>query len=308
MKTALLYIALTLIGSGALWCQSPSNLPVTVTADTLQIRIGEPITLTLQAPKEPQVYFPPLCDSIGKLQLINSTKVDSTPSRYRQQWQVTAYDSGRYTLDSLPFLVRGDTFYTKPLQFQVYGVVVDTTKQKLYDIKPLYTAPYTIVEFLPWILGGLLLIALLVVLLLWLRKRKRKPQEEEAIVLPPHVEALNRLRALDEKPYLNAGDYKAYYSELTEILRHYFERRYAFPALEYTSGQILAYLKREPDFPKTRYAELKRFLKASDLVKFAKKIPQRAEAVPYRKQVAQIVLETRPWQAEGESPKDTTAV
>lgn len=288
------YIWFLLIGPGFISAQNPVPSPaVQVAADTLQIRIGEPITLTLSARKDSSVRFPSARDSIGKVQVIDFTPVDTLPARYRQKWVVTAYDSGKYKIDPLPFVVGGDTVYTQPIGFEVYGVAVDTTVQQMYDVKPIYRAPYTFREFSPWLVGGIVLLLAVVGLVLFIRNRKRKDGgQTPATVWPPHIEALNRLKALDDKPYLKQGKYKAYYSELTEVLRRYFERRYGFSALESTSDEILAQLKTNGDFSKDLYRSLARFLKESDLVKFAKLVPQQANGAQYRKEVERMVNET----------------
>ena len=295
-------ILFSLLGSGFIAAQNPSPA-VQVSADTLQIRIGEPITLTLSVGKDSSVRFPSVPDSIGEVRVIDSTAVDTLPDLYRQKWVVTAYDPGQYKIDSLAFVRGRDTVYTQPIDFQVYDVAVDANAQKMYDIKPIYGAPYTFREFLPWLLGGIIL-ALVVVGLIWfIRSRKRKREGQTRVVWPPHVEALKRLKSLDDKPYLKQGKYKLYYSELTEILRGYFERRYQFSALESTSDEILAHLKRESDFSNELYRSLARFLRESDLVKFAKLIPQHANGAQYRKEVERMVHETTPVEKNADGEK-----
>lgn len=307
MKAKLLYIAFTLLFPVLLPSQSAPQPAFKVTADTLQIRIGEPLTLTLEARKGSRVRFPIAQDSIGKVQLLDTTEIDTLKTVYRQRWTVTAYDSGQYKIDSLPFTINGDTAYAKPISFQVYAVKLDTTHQKMYDIKPIYKAPYTFAELLPWLVVGILFVVLLTGLVLFILNRRRRKKPVKRIVLPPHLEALERLEALDKKSYLKEGAYKAYYSELTDILRYYFERRYAFQAMELTSGQILAHLKHYTDLPKELYAGLKQFLKTADLVKFAKMTPHPSDATRYRDQVEQIVHATTP-QPEEAPQKDKTAL
>jgi hypothetical protein len=94
--------------------------------------------------------------------------------------------------------------------------------------------------------------------------------------LPPHEQALLALRELEEKRLWQKGKVKEFYSEVSEIVRRFFEGRFRIIALELTTDEILAELKRLPS-AQPILKPVNTFLLAADLVKFAKYEPTIAE-------------------------------
>jgi hypothetical protein len=84
---------------------------------------------------------------------------------------------------------------------------------------------------------------------------------------------LDRLKS--EKSW-KAGKNKKYYTDLTDILRKYIERRFQFNALEMTTDEILALFKRDKS-TQSVYQNLSQILQLADLVKFAKIEPLESE-------------------------------
>jgi hypothetical protein len=125
------------------------------------------------------------------------------------------------------------------------------------------------------------------------------------VIIPPHREALTALRVLEEKKLWQQGLVKQYYSEMTEIIRHFFERRWSIIALELTTDEILVQMKNIPD-ALTVWNELESFFRTADLVKFAKYQPSPAEHENEMRTAYEIVrnmvpkapVETEPQQQE----------
>lgn len=90
--------------------------------------------------------------------------------------------------------------------------------------------------------------------------------------MPAHVLALEQLAQLKEKRLWQQGLIKPYYSEVTEIVRRYFENRYGFMSLEKTTGETLEDLRRYA-VAHPALDETARILRCADLVKFAKYEP-----------------------------------
>ena len=77
------------------------------------------------------------------------------------------------------------------------------------------------------------------------------------------------MNKLEEKQLWQKGKVKEYHSEITEIIRKYFEDRFNLPALELTTSEAIDALR------KRKEAEIilditNSFLNNADLVKFAK--------------------------------------
>ncbi|NTW32489.1 MAG: hypothetical protein HGB12_07675 [Bacteroidetes bacterium] len=158
-------------------------------------------------------------------------------------------------------------------QWYVNTVAVDTTKA-IKDIKGPLNVPLTFMEVLPYLIGIILLAAIVWFVFYYLHKRKKgkklidfsKPQ------LPVHEQALLALEALKNKKLWQNNKIKDYYTELTEIIRIYIEKRYKIIALEMTTDDILASFK-SVDIPNISVKRLSQMLVIADLVKFAKATP-----------------------------------
>lgn len=96
-------------------------------------------------------------------------------------------------------MIRDQKFYTDSISVEVRDVVVDTTKQKLYPIKPSVevSGGLQIPDWVWWLLA----IALVAAVVGWLIIRGRKKRNEEK-ELPPYEQAMAELHQLDESNLL----------------------------------------------------------------------------------------------------------
>ncbi len=194
---------------------------------------------------------------------------------------LSAYDSGSFVIPPIliAYVHPPDTtrhyVQSDPITIQVSSVEVDTSKA-IKDVKPPLSVPLTWKEIALYAGIILAIAALIYGGYFFYRKRKRKAGEiveEDAPEIPPHIQAMIRLKELKEKRVWQQGDVKAFYSEATEIIRQYFEGRYGIMALELTSDEVFAALKRFTlDKDVTKLIEA--FFIDADLVKFAKYTPR----------------------------------
>jgi hypothetical protein len=91
------------------------------------------------------------------------------------------------------------------------------------------------------------------------------------------VEAEAALRRLLEKDLIRKGELKAFYTELSDVMKRYAGRRFEVPYLERTTGEVLSDLKGRK-LSQGEVSELRALLEVSDRVKFAKLVPGAAEA------------------------------
>lgn len=230
---------------------------------------------TLVVFSEEQTFLP--------LEMINSYAVDTNKKdgyyHFTKTYGLTLFDSGVYTIPRQKINLGGKLFYTDSLEVQVNPVLVDTTKQKLFDIKPL-----TEVEKSPsgfW--GGFALFMLIFLsisgLLYWFVWRKKPLSEAEKIAaLKPYERAKLALEKLDEEQYFQNEEIKTYYSDLTLILRQYLDEKVYEQSLESTTDELVLRLKTLKEAnqitlsPET-IRNIETILKRADLVKFAKSKP-----------------------------------
>lgn len=262
----------------------------TARLDSTSMLIGDQINLSLsfRAASKTQVLWPSIRDTIlGNILIINRSKIDTSYSADKQSYilaqkiRLTCFDSGFYTIPPIRFYYR--TLPDTTVRFEqtdiqiltVHTLAVDTTLA-IKPIKAPIKVSWSITEFLPWILAGLLFLAIAGVLIYYLVRRKKG--EPLFVLRPrvrylPHEQALMDLENLRVKKLWQSGKVKEYHTELTEILRKYFEDKFHMLAMESTSAEILQDLGDRPGISKITLNKLMEILTMADLVKFAKYSP-----------------------------------
>lgn len=127
-------------------------------------------------------------------------------------------------------------------------------------------------DWVPIIFWGLNLILLIIVLYAaWkYRGAKKNKSNMRTLDIPIHEIALNELDALKLKDFLNYGDSRKHFFEISEIFRRYLGKRYKFPAPDWTTEEITTYFQKENELELIQRDEIIRILDKSDLIKFAK--------------------------------------
>lgn len=252
--------------------------------DSTSIKIGEQILYKIEVESDTTefVIFPE-GQTFQPLELIESFKVDTTKKDAKyyliKKYGLTQFDSGKYTIPQQKIVIGSKVFKTDSLLVEVNPVLIDTTKQGLYDIKPIFT-----VEKSPsyWWLYALLIVlvfAIAAFLLYWFVWREKPlTEEEKEALIPPYDRAKLALQELDKAEYLIKDEVKAYYSELTLIIRKYLDEKVYDKSLESTTDELINRLQllkdgNQIDLSKDTIRNLETILKRADLVKFAKSKP-----------------------------------
>lgn len=260
--------------------------------DSMLMWIGNQNTLHLlvDAPESKPVSFPVFeGDTIvhGLIVLsaspVDSQAMDNQRKQLRKDYIITSFDEGLYYVPSIPVSVDSILYDSNDFSLKIMTFDVDTVSKELFDIKPPMKAPFVLWDYALPVLLPLASIALILALIyLYIRFcKKRKQEEEEAFVdpdllIPPHVAAIKALDVIREKKVWTHGLYKEFYTDITDVLRKYISRRFAIPAKEMTSSEILSVLKKEKDAQEV-YLQLAQLMKLSDFVKFAKMKPLESE-------------------------------
>jgi hypothetical protein len=221
--------------------------------------------------------------SFSPLEVIEFYKTDTIKSaekfKYIKEYALTQFDSGVYTIPRQKIIVANKVLFTDSIKVEVNNIKVDTTKQGLYDIKPIIEVEKSTSNFWKYLLLSLLTLALVAFLLYWFIWRKKPLTEEEEIaLLPPYDRAKLALQKLDESNYLQNEELKDYYSELTFIIRKYLDEKVYNHALESTTDELISRLNllkdgNQIDLSKDDIHKIETILKRADLVKFAKSAP-----------------------------------
>lgn len=273
---------------------------VTSSIDSTKIKIGEEIlyTITVQADSSDVVLFSEE-QTFLPLEMIESYKTDTTfeGAKYRliKKYGLTQFDSGKYTIPQQRIFINNKPFLTDSIKVEVADVPVDTTKQKMFDIKPaveVKNPPFDWLRVLFWVIPILLIVGIAIYLF---RRKKRKDAAEKQ--LPPYEEAIVALKKLDNTQLLLENKSKEYYSSLIEIVKRYLDREVDEAALESTSDELITRLMMHKDagsfdFDLETIRKLDSIFKRADLVKFAKMNQHSGQAEVDRKTIEEIINET----------------
>ena len=270
-------------------CSLFSFSQVTASIDSTSIKIGEQITYHIQVETDTTslVVFPE-GQTFTPLEVIESYKIDTLKNNDKynliKKYGLTQFDSGAYTIPRQKIIIGTKSFFTDSLKVEVNNVLVDTTKQGLYDIKPIIEVKKSTGNFWKYLLITLLMIGAVACLMYWFIWRKKALTEAEQIaLLPPYDRAKLALKKLDETHYLEHSELKAYYSELTGIVRKYLDEKVYDHSLESTTDELISRLRllkdgNQIDLSRETIKNIESILKRADLVKFAKSAPDTALA------------------------------
>lgn len=295
MKNKIFILYLTLL-SAVVFAQQK---PLVTSIDKTKNKIGGEFQLTLKTSVDTtaKVAFPNP-KNFGALEVIESYKIDTVKNGARydliKKYGLTQFDSGKYTIPRVTVLINNKPFFSDSLRVEVDNVVVDTLKQKMYDIKPI--AEVTSSKSWIWkLILALLLLAGIGAFVYWYLKIRQTKKIEEELYKTPIEKATSLLNSLEKKELWQKGEIKAYYSELTDIARTYIEEAIEIPAMESTTSELIeglrkASLKKKMKLSQETIENLERVLKQADLVKFAKSKPLDFEITEDRKKIESAIV------------------
>ena len=273
---------LILCGVSGLKAQS---VTVEATIDSLQLLIGEQAKIKLQVSMDAnqKLRLPQLRDTLVRgVEILDVAKPDTQLLNDNKRWlisqeyTVTSFDSALYYLPPFEVLVNDKAYRSKALALKVYSIPVDTLHpDQFFGPKAIQEVPLTWDDLAPLVYSILLFIALGVVTVFFvIRYRDNKPIIKIIKIepkLPPHLAAMKKIETIKADKAAKREDPKAYYTELTDVIRVYIKERFGFNAMEMTSSEIIERLLEEKD--KDSIRDLKAMFETADLVKFAKYAP-----------------------------------
>ncbi len=303
----ILFLGILILIAGNVRAEEKPLIEVKAQVDTATITIGDHITysIIIDRRKDVRIVQPGPGINLGMFEIKSYNfhkpvhKGDRIIERY--DYVISVYDTGKYVIPPYPLAYFLSDTATKPYIIQAPAITIYVKSllkgektHELKDIKPPISIPFNY-RFWAMIAGLVLLALLLIYLGYWLWKRK---QERGFIFTPPpppppaHEKALKALQELYASDLLQKGDYKEFFSRLSEIMRAYLEGRYYIRALEETTSEIMAEIPRVLEDRELRH-NLEDLLTLSDLVKFAKYIPQQDEIERVKKNAIDFVQQTK---------------
>jgi len=244
-----------------------------------------------------QVIIPENQPSFGKLIVKNRSINTVTRKMYKKtmlEYELVSYNVGKDTIPALKISIKDEKLQlnTLPVYIEIKAIAPQITGKE--DVKGLKPQLGIRIPLWYYPLAFFCLIAMVsAIIIILIKRRKRILEEEEIVRQPPWEIALAELAKLGALNPETRIELKHFYTRLSFILRKYFENLYEFPALENTTEELIGRLKRKKEF-KSYFSTTRDFLSKSDLVKFAKYMPESFEKDREMKLVQQIVETTKP--------------
>ena len=290
-------LLLFLLLSFSAFAQQPQ---INADIDSTSIKIGEQIIYSIEVETDSTnlVVFPE-GQTFDPMEMVESLGADTTTveDRFRllKKYSLTQFDSGAYTIPQQKIIIQNREYLTDSFRVEVADVKVDTTRQKMYPIKPAVDVPkpFSIPNWIWWLLAALVILGL--AFYFFRRRKKRKEAEPE---LPPYEQAMFELKQLDNSSLLQDREIKEYYSNLAFIVRKYLDRKIYDRALESTTSELIAYLELrkqagELSLKNKSIDNFQQLLKRADLAKFANSRPDVITAKSDRTKTEHLIKDIR---------------
>lgn len=272
--------------------------------DTRQVTVGDQVRLFIEATpaKNERLIWATFPDTFNSLEIVEKGKIDTVKQgeiiTYKQRLLITGWDSGMFTIPAFAFTsvpqgAQPYTIHTDSFALIVQTVAVDTT-QAFKPIADIIAVKMSWRDYIWYIVGALVAIALTVFLINYFRKNKKvaaPAPPPPAYVETVNEKALRLLNELEQKQLWQNGQIKEYYSELTDVLRNYIEERFRTQALELTTDEMLAVVRKHKEMMRHHDA-LRTILQTADMAKFARAEPLPQEHVDTMELTRQFVKET----------------
>lgn len=294
---------------------------VTITAkpDTSSILIGDQIHFRVSATFAPgsRVRLSVARDTLtDKVLILSTSKRDSASlpdgrKMITDNYLITCFDSGNYVIK--PFVAEvfdkgvSKNYYSNISALNVLrpSIAPADTTDVIYDIIGPRKAPVVFREILPWII-----IAAVMALIVWLLARflPRNPLgkfvRKEKPLEPAHKIAFRELEMLRKEELWQKGEVKEYYSRLSDILRRYIDGRFDVQSPELTTDETVRKLQRSGLLKNEVLSVVKLILSDSDMVKFAKFLPDEEVNRTSIEKAVSFVEITRPVELAPENADD----
>jgi hypothetical protein len=254
--------------------------------DRDKILIGEQLVFTMQLENfNPAVYsfenWPVLPDSFSHFEVIHKTKPDTLLvnglQSVRQQWAITSFDSGSWTLGPFEVTVinlQSGKKTVKRMEPIVVSVLIPNTSNiKDYnDLKDVADVPLPFNWQFYAVTG---LVALTITFLLLKLFKRNKSVGEAATVHPPEKAlqvVLQALLQMENRSLSDAADMKKFHADMDHCVKVYLESAGGIKAMRINSHELMQQL--QVYTPTLEIAKtMQAFFSVNDAVKYARFIP-----------------------------------
>ncbi|MBO4331735.1 MAG: hypothetical protein IKP81_08305 [Paludibacteraceae bacterium] len=296
-----------------------AQVHISASIDSSSIIMGQQtvVHFKVSQPQQLAVQLPVLSDFLTPgvyiVSVSGDTVADGSTISINDNIVITAFEPGDYIIPAFVCRERDKEYKTRELKLRVRDVPDVFVEGKLpSDIKEINSPPYSPVLLVVLVASAVLMVLLGVFAFFYWRKHQDDPEpyvRNSAVTdsEQPEKTALELIRNLKaEKSWLTSGNEKTYFTLLTDVLRQYFFRRYSIMALEMTSSELIAAL-RKTDMPLKLRDDVREICFTSDMTKFAKHKPSDSECLRCATLAENVVMNTMTSEPE-EIPAEKKAV
>ena len=250
-----------------------------------EITVGDPVEMVLRLKVDEKAIVQwPRQDDLSPAEILKIDTLSAAGEERAIRYTVSVFEPGSSELPDLPIAIQYedhiDTVWIDPGTIEVISIIEpEDSLSGIRDIKPPIRLAWTWRDALPYVIAFVIVILLGIAgYLLW--RHHRRLQGELPVYVPPppppYTTALRRMENLRLKKLWQGGYIKEYYSELTEIIKHYIGGRFGINAPEMTTMELFG-TRNYWSFGGETLNQVKRIVNCADMVKFAKFMPDRSD-------------------------------
>lgn len=278
----------------------PSSLSVNLSTNIVRVGDVLQMTLTAELPPTDTLAIPEFAqgkDLIVRNRQEKKQTLGNGRIRTTLMYDLTSFVVGDHTIstNAVQFVHSDGTTTTTPFPMTKFSVqsLLAGPNTPLRDIKGLADWPGA---FPRWLTGLLLISVLAVIAALVVHRFLTTPRTILQYSPPPpaHETALNELRSLLAKGWIESENVEPFYTELSSIMRRYIENRFGLRAPERTTEEFIREAATSRLLSSDHQMLTSGFLEQCDLVKFARHRPQRADMQNGYNAAERLVRETIP--------------
>ena len=263
------------------------DLELTTSASAREIDVGQPLTVTYQVLADAgfHIKWPEFEEALGAFEVRHAERTppipveDGAKRRWNAQLGLMTFEEGTLEIPSIEiaYSFGGDStikvIASDPLTIVAHSVVgADADPSAYRDIKGAAEMPVE-PAWKWWVIigGGAALLAIITFAAILLAKRGRAPIAEPP--LAPDDWARRELDAIEHARLIEQRAFEPFYVRLSAVVRGYVERRFGLHAPERTTDEFLHEARRNRALRDDHRELLGDFLRAADMVKFARYEP-----------------------------------
>ncbi|MEW6555797.1 MAG: BatD family protein [Elusimicrobiota bacterium] len=218
--------------------------------------------------------------------------------RYKKKYEyiLATFTTGIYEIK--PFIIDFITQDGKPAQSQTNPIRIEVTSlldkesaADIKDIKPPVNLKHHPVFYI--LVAGIPILVLLCYFIYKYQLQKKNFAQIIDEIVDPYLYATDELAKLEKTDLIKRGLVKEFYFRLTQIVRIYLSKIFLVNIIDMTTSESIKAL-REKSVDKKFLVILREFFEFSDLVKFARYIPEEKDIIQSFENARNIVEMVKP--------------